>query len=506
MLSIEEIVKKPLREQQTYVLGNLDYSKKVNLVTCPTGVGKSFLAYHLAHRFGGAQIITPNTLLQDQYLKDVNIPNLKGKRHYSCGRYGTTSDLCEDMLEDELAFADEDTKKSIQSHHDANCNYRKACNKFKNGKYGITGVEITYFGIHNDSNVLIIDEAHNIIEKLLNLSGVTIHEKMQKYGDCFAKPLDQFAKNKNLKEFLHNCKCLAKLKYGELNASKSDKNGKALLFLDTLVELDHTECSYEWDKKNYRLCVKRLSLEKQFRHLLVKEWGQFGPVYYDQVFMLSATVPNPNILRSILGIPESHFNSFSVDSPFPEENINVYQYGGISLTNKTYDTSIDRACRALKDILDREPGRGIVHVTSFKQLNDIRTRLGSTRFIWAESGMNVTAMLSQSKDGVLVSPSSYEGLDLKGELGTFSVTFKKPWAYLTEWSKKMDEKFKGYYFSLCVSRFIQGMGRVIRTNEDKANLYHIDRCGDLMDLDAIPSNIYNAERKRLAVPILQTTK
>ena len=96
---------------------------------------------------------------------------------------------------------------------------------------------------------------------------------------------------------------------------------------------------------------------------------------------------------------------------------------------------------------------------------------------------------------ILLSASAYEGIDLKGDMGTFSVTFKAPFSALTPWNKAMNDKYAAFYHNQALSRFIQGIGRCLRSFDDEANIYLIDRCcGRFIKSAYVPSNIRNAQR------------
>ncbi len=479
-----------LRPQQKECLAALG-GTKFNIGIAATGVGKSIIAMKLAERHGGAHIITPNRALQKQYANDFSFAaNLEGKKHYYCKHYGTTADKCYDLLAAELeALGDNGIAQAfLRNDHDAGCTYAKARQRFNESKFGISGVEIASFGITNNSKVLIIDEAHNIIDKMLNQSGFTIGPSNKLYG----------------------------FEFGELNMRRNLD-----VIIDealTIVEStgDRWENGPQSKQDQYESLLKRLSDCKKYISWFATESNEDGGIDvkpislrtpfnnltdgFDKIYLLSATIPDTDIFCKILGIED--VTIWQADSPFSEDNVKVIGSSSISLTRKNYDESIDKAVKMLSWSLAQEPGRGIVHVSSFKQLEDIRERLPAehhSRITWHEREANKDQLMEDhySKEGsVLISPSLYEGIDLKGDRGEFVIVFKYPFPFLTNWTRAMDRRYEGFYAAEALNRFIQGMGRCLRGPNDKCNIYLVDsNCKRFITGLNVPSNIRKAKMR-----------
>ena len=68
---------------------------------------------------------------------------------------------------------------------------------------------------------------------------------------------------------------------------------------------------------------------------------------------------------------------------------------------------------------------------------------------------------------VLISPSLTEGLDLKEDLGRFSIFVKVPYPFLgDEWVKRRLELSDEWYQRQAFQNIVQGGGRVVRTPDD----------------------------------------
>ena len=503
--SISEICRWPLRIPQKLALSKIDPAK-INIIVAPTGVGKSIIASHIIHDNGGGVIITPNRALQAQYFNEIDLNNLWGKAHYYCNKFQCSSDKCEDLLGQEITRLKQEgyNDKSpaiteLKNEHAEKCGYVKARSEFKAGKYGVTGVELCYFGITNGKECLVVDEAHNLIEKLTNLSGSKISSKNRLFeqSELFAKlNYDFSSKLISFRDFIKECYLLASQNLEDPeNEVKTEKRTDFANRLKYIYE-NHQQFSYEisLDKNGIPSTeVRKLSLSKEFKKLRAN---------FEKVYMLSATLPDIDLFCRILGIERHKVNVVEVDSPFSPENVKIFCYTQLDLGSKSYEKNIDKAVAKLDEVLNMEAQRGIIHCTSFKQINDIKMRISNEnrdRLI-IDDGLRpkdeLLSELSNKPDGVLVSAAAHEGIDLKGDLGTFSVTFKAPFSALSPWVHAMKNRYYNFYFNMALSRFIQGLGRCIRTFDDKANIYLIDKCcGRFIRHEKIPRNIRLAAKE-----------
>jgi Rad3-related DNA helicase len=80
---------------------------------------------------------------------------------------------------------------------------------------------------------------------------------------------------------------------------------------------------------------------------------------------------------------------------------------------------------------------------------------------------------------VLVSPSSHEGLDLYGDRSRLQVIAKLPFASLGDKRvKRRMELDKDWYNLHTAQKFIQAVGRSIRSDSDYATTYVLDAAFD----------------------------
>ena len=129
--------------------------------------------------------------------------------------------------------------------------------------------------------------------------------------------------------------------------------------------------------------------------------------------------------------------------------------------------------------------RGLILTSSEKRCIDIRNNLSEKnrrriRICHSrnENGMTQDEMLQEhslDEDGVLLSSSLWEGVDLKDDLSRFQIIAKVPYPNLSEKRTKIKmQKFPLWYKSQTLTKLLQGFGRSIRSEDDWAVTYVLD--------------------------------
>ena len=174
-----------IRSQQQEAIDFVDNTfqkqgKKFCIIEAGTGVGKSAVGVYAANLLEtsktekdlGTYFLTTQKILQDQYIEDFsknqNMLSLKSSSNYSCKYYkGST---CGESLR-LLKTADKESKFFKSCSY--SCVYRKDKEKFIDGKKGVTNFsyflsETVYAGKLKPKKLLVIDEAHNFISRIVN--------------------------------------------------------------------------------------------------------------------------------------------------------------------------------------------------------------------------------------------------------------------------------------------------------------------------------------------------
>jgi Rad3-related DNA helicase len=129
--------------------------------------------------------------------------------------------------------------------------------------------------------------------------------------------------------------------------------------------------------------------------------------------------------------------------------------------------------------------RGLILTSSEKRCFDIMNNLSEKnrkriRICHSrnENGMSQDEVLqehAQDENGVLLSSSLWEGVDLKDDLSRFQIIAKAPYPNLSEKRTKIKMgKFPLWYKSQTLMKLLQGFGRSIRNEDDWAVTYVLD--------------------------------
>jgi Rad3-related DNA helicase len=203
----------------------------------------------------------------------------------------------------------------------------------------------------------------------------------------------------------------------------------------------------------------------------------------DTVLLMSATIFSKELTCSTFGIPEDDACFISVpDSSFPVENRRLYALNTAHLSRASMESALESVAKAVDTIMSRHAeDRGVVHTTSYQQVNYImqhvsepnRARLRTTEGS-AERSSLIRAH-GETDSSVLISPSLYQGVDLKDDLSRFQVVVKVPYPDLSDRRTKVKlERDRGWYEWQTAQRLVQTYGRSIRSETDHAVTYVLD--------------------------------
>jgi Rad3-related DNA helicase len=152
--------------------------------------------------------------------------------------------------------------------------------------------------------------------------------------------------------------------------------------------------------------------------------------------------------------------------------------------------------------------KGIIHTTSYEQLNFIKenlSQINSRRLLVTDPEIERSEVIFQHtstvKPTVLISPSLHTGLDLKDALSRFQIITKVPYPNKSDrWTNaKRDIDTEWYYWQTAL-KLIQAYGRSVRSKDDWAKTYILDSAFAYFvrkNEDIIPSWFMQAIRGRL---------
>jgi ATP-dependent DNA helicase DinG len=214
--------------------------------------------------------------------------------------------------------------------------------------------------------------------------------------------------------------------------------------------------------------------------------GVFGSLRLcDKILMMSATILDKDTFCKSLGLASEDVKFIQVPSDFPLQNrpiipLNIEYLNHNNLQKQDVQIKVARAIDNLMTLHRND--KGIIHTTSYKQLNFIKENISQTnkrRLIVTDPKIPrdevITEHVHSTKPTVLISPSLYLGLDLKDDLSRFQIITKVPYPDLGDrWINEKRKKNGQWYTWQTALRLVQGYGRSIRSNKDWAITYVLD--------------------------------
>ncbi|HET8792869.1 MAG TPA: helicase C-terminal domain-containing protein, partial [Nitrososphaeraceae archaeon] len=204
-----------------------------------------------------------------------------------------------------------------------------------------------------------------------------------------------------------------------------------------------------------------------------------------KILIMSATILNNKTFCKGIGLTPDEVKFIQVDSDFPIENRLIYPLN-IAYLNYSNLQSMDIVSK-ISTTIDKimsihKNDKGIIHTTSYEQLNFIKENLSkenARRLLITDPEIQRDEIISQHtsspKPTVLISPSLHTGLDLKDGLSRFQIITKVPYPNKSDrWTNAKREVDAEWYYWQTALRLIQAYGRSVRSREDWARTYILD--------------------------------
>jgi len=518
-----DLIKYTPRTEQQEALDFIINSQKENLknkfylLNMPVGVGKSHLAVMISDWYTSkidksakVDIITAGKILQDQY--DVtyeSIKNLKGKENYSCKSYSTS---CASGKEFNRL-----NKTTCEL-----CPYDESKNGYMGGRISLTNFHLYLtYAIYNqkmfdqrESNVLIVDECHELDSVMSDFISIKITEtliKRLKFTNEY-QIIKALSKVKNIQDYVDFLKYfLAEITTtittidGSMVGNRDVKSDKRDLKISTITggsnsdvkmmqiisdlkqylqKIDIFLKEYDADPLNWVLesnyneksKQKELSLEPIWAYDYLEKYVWSN---YDMVILMSGTILDKHLFCELNGLDEETSVYYSVPSPFPLENRKVYYMplGKMSFTKKedTFKNYVPYFHKILKKY---ENQKGIIHTNSFELSEWIKRDVENSRLMFHDSSTrdDMLRLHMESKDPVVfVSPSVGTGVSFDHEKSRFQVIAKIPYPSLNSQKNKLRQKNNPEWYAWkTVAGLLQMCGRSIRSKTDYADTIILD--------------------------------
>ena len=186
-----------------------------------------------------------------------------------------------------------------------------------------------------------------------------------------------------------------------------------------------------------------------------------------------------------MGLKYEDVKVIGVDSDFPVKNRPIHALGVAylnynNLQKKEVKTTIAHAIDKIMTV--HKDHKGIMHTTSYEQLNFIKqniSKFNQRRLLETNPDVERDEIIDEhfksSKPTVLISPSLHLGLDLKDDMSRFQIITKVPYPSLGDrWIDEKRKRSEQWYSWQTGLRLVQAYGRSVRCKDDWATTYVLD--------------------------------
>lgn len=493
-------------------------NKKFFILEAPTGSGKSAIAITIArmmqHHGLSSFYITSTKQLQHQINNEFKeVIDLKGRNAYKCTYWET---LVESQLSDpsikklniiNTSMANRKISDTAYDEHltcdrgPCKLERKPTCKICVDESIGLIkcpywarlrqaqAASTTLFnfksfifnrltGRFDRRQLMIIDEAHNIEEQLLDIIQIVIDNHLLKPKGIKIPHLDSIEAYKDYFDKINLPAKLGQIAYDAL----ANNDGKLIDEVENLLakyaifmQLDSADWIFEYEGgHNAKLTLRPLHIN-EFA-------GKYLFDYADYVLLMSATILSPSIYCNSIGIKKDTCTAYRMGNKFPQVNRPIYYTPAGSMCYKAKQATLPLLLNSLEEICSEYQGkRGIIHTHSFDITEYImnncsqklRDRLRYQKHYRTKEDMIEDH--AKRPDSIIIAPAMHEGVDLKDDLSRFTILCKVPYPSLGDERMKIRmQESEEYYSWLTSTKLIQSVGRSIRSETDYADTYILD--------------------------------
>ncbi len=510
------------KEHQIRIIKEIEDALKEgyeNIILCaPTGTGKSYIAISLALAYNSSSILTGTIDLQEQYLRDFPfVKSIRGKRNFKCLIVNNERIRC-DTIPNSLCYnkrdgfckyypkftefskegSNTDEKIVYYGNKDELCAYYKqkfeallASHTIFNYHEYMTLLKFTHQAPHRE--VMVCDEAHLLENRLVEFYGLSINNRLLEIVK-FTFPTNRLYEIYTWQEFLTQLidkymRLINDMEYRLERASSNEflRISEELSRLESnleRIEFIYNEISRE--PSNYVVTIERDKSIIKDVTLLPIEINNYIIDLFNmsniRLFM-SATIDYDIFTRSI-GLKKDDTYFINVDSPFSIKNREVYFCNKYTLNkdNMNNKENIAKIAKSIDEIMNKHKDEhGLILLTTYLLAFSIRDNLTTSnrrRLIITNDikREEIIKELVKKDNNVIISPSLWEGIDLKDDLCRFIIIAKAPYLDLND--KRIAVKMRKdieWYTMQSAMRLIQGCGRGVRHENDYCTTYILDK-------------------------------
>jgi ATP-dependent DNA helicase DinG len=484
----------------TRIKDAVDNGYRYIILEAGTGTGKSAIATTLANIYQPAYILTMTKQLQSQYAAEFGYPMVKGRGNFTC-RDSNFDDRCDTGTcqtvpssqnfvcdfgitkspFEEGMFAFNDAHGTpIYFRSNERCNYwnqkaRAVQSEITLMNYDYALLELAYVQHFGKRHLMILDEAHNIEDKLMRRMEVNISNKRLEKDVKKSIPRNMMG-YKDPKEWTLFIQSLYQdykdISLTKMPKNKADRINRTKLRLSELMtNLEENPENWVVDGEDGGITFKPLKIDVYAKDRLFK--------YADVCLFMSATILDHNLFCKWLGINPEDVYYLSIKSAFPASERPVHLKTVGPMSQRAIKRTAPKTIPILEKIIEHHKyEKGLIHTHNYKCQQYIMKQIKDKRLMDHKSTDREykLRLFEKSKEPlVLVSPSMSEGVDLPYEKCQFQVIYKIPFPYLGDQQiknrKALDPKWYAYK---TVMTLIQAYGRGMRAEDDYCETYILD--------------------------------
>jgi len=500
----------------------LEKGTKVVIIEGPTGFGKSPVNVAIGRKFKPAFYTTPQVKLVEQLNNDFgqkglaidgcsssDIMALLGRKNYICKLSGTSSDECYGREEG--------------CSKEEKCTYWKQKMATREADIAILTFAMLIVNTYLPETMgfpkrklLIIDECHGLEGQVASMfAGFTITPGAFRYDgniymdwEIFLRKVPRFEKVKNkyilandYKEFITEIGNIYEDFFRVITQQKDKiSQGSQDKVANKLKQIEYLEQSIKNDRKWI------INLTKEHNQITRIEFKPIDVDYFlqekiwsqaEQYVLSSATIPfryNVEKWLKRLGLKNESYAFLSAPMSFPIENrpiLRTFMGGEMTYGNESinFDSNVEK-CR---EIIEQHPNeRGVIHSVSFERGKKIAKALDDESIFLHEYQYKKKTNKNEEENGekediindwqhshklILISPSVFEGVDLKDDMCRYQILFKVPYPNTEDGRINYlvtEKKDWVWYMNETAKTVIQMYGRAVRSDIDHATFYIVD--------------------------------
>lgn len=452
-------IPRPNQEEALQVIEENWDNYDIFVVSAPTAWGKAAFAKTIMNWQRSVSVITPTNLLVSQFRDEFpDTPTLSRLDSYHCEKWDRPCPITRGKLRN-FCSEKRDGHKCPASGDLATAKYRKGP--------GIYNYH-TYAAHRILRDVLVVDEAHNLIPFLKDRLAVTIWKHDYKYPSGYSYD--------KLREWI-----------GTLPPNKQAHKKIQLLKEAVTYKVPTHVAHFTTELFNGKGTRRGEPEERECIKLLPVDISDAPPIMWPKevkkVILLSATIGPKDVEQLGLEGGGSRRKLLYIDCkhPIPPGNRPIVTLDTVSVNrNSMQNGAVDLLAREIEGIANyHQREKGVIHAT-YQLAEQLKGKLTSERFMF-HTRLDKADKYKQFRESaasegrVLVACGMYEGIDLPDELGRWQVIAKIPWQSLGNPAiKHLSELDPEWYLWETLKTTIQAAGRICRTPEDYGISYVLD--------------------------------